>query len=146
MQLLCQCWSSSLETCSRCRGNTASLKHTCFERHVQQSYAATSPCSGVQTESGQGYDLDCSLFERLVTDGFPVATLQHQRRMRPSIARLIRNTIYPSLQVKSQPAFERFESLSCPALHTLLLHTVHAGYGHMMLCILACLVPLMLPL
>lgn len=53
----------------------------------------------MQTDSGQGYDLDRSLFERLVRQGFRVATLEQQRRMRPSISRLIRNTIYPSLQV-----------------------------------------------
>lgn len=56
--------------------------------------------SGLQTESGKGYDLDRSLFERLVRDGFPVVTLEQQRRMRPFISRLIRSTIYPSLQVK----------------------------------------------
>ena len=53
----------------------------------------------MQTESGQGYNLDCSLFERLVKGGFPVATLVEQRRMRPSVARLIRDTIYPNLKV-----------------------------------------------
>ena len=53
----------------------------------------------VQTESGQGYNLDCSLFERLVKGGFPVATLEEQRRMRPSVACLIKNTIYPNLRV-----------------------------------------------
>ncbi|KAL3153759.1 hypothetical protein ABBQ32_013348 [Trebouxia sp. C0010 RCD-2024] len=52
----------------------------------------------LQIESGRGYDLDRSLFERLVKDGFPMVTLELQRRMRPSISRLIRNTIYPSLQ------------------------------------------------
>ena len=57
----------------------------------------------VQTESGQGYNLDCSLFERLVEGGFPVATLEEQRRMRPSIACLIRDTIYPNLRVDPCP-------------------------------------------
>ncbi len=53
-----------------------------------------------QAESRQRYNLDISLFERLVrTGGFPVTTLQVQRRMRPSISRLIRQTIYPKLQV-----------------------------------------------
>lgn len=54
----------------------------------------------LQTESRKGYDLDRSLFERLVKDGFPMVTLELQRRMRPCIANLIRNTIYPSLQVR----------------------------------------------
>ena len=57
----------------------------------------------LQSESGQGYNLDCSLFERLVKEGFPVATLAEQRRMRPSIACLIKNTIYPTLQVSTLP-------------------------------------------
>ena len=43
--------------------------------------------------------MDVSLFERLVVQGFPVATLEVQRRMRPTIARFIKNTIYPALQV-----------------------------------------------
>ena len=50
-------------------------------------------------ESNGGLDLDISLFERLVTSGtLRTYTLQQQRRMRPCIANLIRNTIYPELQ------------------------------------------------
>ena len=60
----------------------------------------------LQTESGKGYDLDRSLFERLVKGGWPVATLEQQRRMRPSISTLIRNTIYPSLQVGVRPLLQ----------------------------------------
>ena len=62
-------------------------------------YGVLMPPDCAQTESGQGYNLDCSLFERLVKGGFPVATLEEQRRMRPSVARLIRDTIYPNLSV-----------------------------------------------
>ena len=61
--------------------------------------STASVCIGVQVESRQGYDLDRSLFERLVIQGHPVATLQQQRRMRPSISSLIRETIYRHLQV-----------------------------------------------
>lgn len=36
----------------------------------------------------RGLDLDISMFERLVTQqGFPIATLQQQRRMRPQFSR-----------------------------------------------------------
>ena len=43
--------------------------------------------------------LGISLFERLVTQGnLPVHTMLVQRRMRPSIADLIRSTLYPALQ------------------------------------------------
>ncbi|KAL0023606.1 hypothetical protein WJX77_006297 [Trebouxia sp. C0004] len=85
-----------------------------FEAHILASLAPTTEhliligdheqlrpkpqLYALQTESGQGYNLDLSLFERLVRQGFPVATLEQQRRMRPSVSRLIRNTIYPSLQ------------------------------------------------
>lgn len=53
---------------------------------------------------GERYSLDVSLFERLVeTDsamgcGLPYSTLQTQRRMHPSIAQLVRETLYPQLE------------------------------------------------
>ncbi|PGH03095.1 hypothetical protein GX51_04282 [Blastomyces parvus] len=53
---------------------------------------------------GERYSLDLSLFERLVrpphaTDPrLPFTTLETQRRMHPSIAELIRSTLYPSLK------------------------------------------------
>jgi AAA domain len=52
---------------------------------------------------GVQYSLDVSLFERLLQPNLPYAaaipysTLRIQRRMHPSISRLIRNTIYPRL-------------------------------------------------
>ncbi|KAL1954732.1 hypothetical protein VTO42DRAFT_785 [Malbranchea cinnamomea] len=57
-----------------------------------------------ENRAGQQYSLDRSLFERLVEpdDGvgpqIPFCTLETQRRMHPSIARLIRDTLYPRLQ------------------------------------------------
>lgn len=89
----------------------------------------------VQTESGQGYDLDRSLFERLVRQGFPVATLEQQRRMRPSISRLIRNTIYPSLQVSPVYLLPPFRSYTpfdpfCASLQQLCIASQnHDVYG-----------------
>ncbi len=38
-------------------------------------------------ESGKGYNLDLSLFERLIRAGIPHHVLSVQRRMRPSISR-----------------------------------------------------------
>ena len=43
------------------------------------------------------YKLDISLFERLVRNNFPHATLQNQHRMRPEIAELVRPHIYETL-------------------------------------------------
>lgn len=50
-------------------------------------------------ESGNGYDLTLSLFERLRGQGFPVQMLISQHRMQPAISELIRSTVYPDLQV-----------------------------------------------
>ncbi|KKK26527.1 hypothetical protein ARAM_006130 [Aspergillus rambellii] len=55
-------------------------------------------------DGGDRYSLDVSLFERLVEprialgSELPFATLETQRRMHPSIARLVRDTIYPDLK------------------------------------------------
>jgi hypothetical protein len=43
------------------------------------------------------FNLDVSLFERLVRNGVEHVTLTHQRRMRPEIAALVQH-IYPQLQ------------------------------------------------
>ncbi|KAL4424087.1 hypothetical protein ABPG75_001388 [Micractinium tetrahymenae] len=52
-------------------------------------------------DSGKGFNLDLSLFERLVRQqSFPVFSLAQQHRMRPDISRLIRATIYPHLQAR----------------------------------------------
>ncbi|KAF9364076.1 hypothetical protein BGX34_002578 [Mortierella sp. NVP85] len=50
---------------------------------------------------GRHYNLDISLFERLVTakkNSLPSSKLTVQRRMRPEISSLIRNTLYPYLE------------------------------------------------
>ncbi|KAI6041108.1 hypothetical protein EDC04DRAFT_2566184 [Pisolithus marmoratus] len=44
------------------------------------------------------FKFDMSLMERLSTSGLPMSRLDVQRRMRPSISSLIRNTLYPGLQ------------------------------------------------
>ncbi|KAH0828787.1 P-loop containing nucleoside triphosphate hydrolase protein [Lanmaoa asiatica] len=48
-------------------------------------------------EKEEGYDLNRSLFERLVLKGFPHVTLTAQHRMRPEISALIRELTYPGL-------------------------------------------------
>jgi len=56
-----------------------------------EQYRLTAP-------SGGGYNLDCSLFERLIGEERAYVTLDVQRRMRPMISALIRAQTYPSLQ------------------------------------------------
>ncbi len=52
----------------------------------------------LQCDSRMGYDMDRSLFERLVEDRFAQSSvLSTQYRMRPEISELIRRTIYPNL-------------------------------------------------
>ena len=48
-------------------------------------------------ESGMGYNLDCSTFERMVEGEFPFSTLSVQYRMYPSIADLIRPLYSPNI-------------------------------------------------
>jgi hypothetical protein len=48
-------------------------------------------------EKGEGYDLNRSLFERLVLKGYPHKTLQMQHRMRPEISSLVRELTYKDL-------------------------------------------------
>ncbi|KAK2855600.1 hypothetical protein FQN49_005033 [Arthroderma sp. PD_2] len=48
-------------------------------------------------EKGEGYDLNMSMFERLVLRGYPHVTLLKQHRMSVEISRLIRNLTYPGL-------------------------------------------------
>ena len=51
----------------------------------------------LSVEKGEGYDLNRSLFERLVLKGYPHQTLMQQHRMRPEISSLIRHLTYPGL-------------------------------------------------
>ncbi|KAK6331219.1 hypothetical protein TWF696_003278 [Orbilia brochopaga] len=52
----------------------------------------------LQHDSKKGYDLDISMFERLMLAGFPFNTLEIQHRARPEIANIIRTLTYPNLK------------------------------------------------
>ncbi|EUC58484.1 NFX1-type zinc finger protein, partial [Rhizoctonia solani AG-3 Rhs1AP] len=57
-------------------------------------------CYELATENpntGQVYKFDQSLMERLSSSGFPMSQIDVQRRMRPEISSLIKNTLYPNL-------------------------------------------------
>ncbi|CAG8959271.1 hypothetical protein HYFRA_00012629 [Hymenoscyphus fraxineus] len=51
----------------------------------------------LSVEQGDGFDLNRSLFERLVLKGFPHVTLTEQHRMRPEISSMVRHLTYPDL-------------------------------------------------
>ena len=52
----------------------------------------------LSVENGDGYDLNRSLFERLVLRGYPHQALSQQHRMRPEISNLVRQLTYPDLK------------------------------------------------
>ncbi|KAJ4420638.1 hypothetical protein N0V82_004203 [Gnomoniopsis sp. IMI 355080] len=49
-------------------------------------------------EKGEGYDLNRSMFERLILQGHTHTTLQRQHRMHPDISVLVRELTYPDLE------------------------------------------------
>lgn len=51
----------------------------------------------LSVEKGDGYDLNRSLFERLIRKRFPHQTLIQQHRMCPTISALVRSLTYPGL-------------------------------------------------
>lgn len=51
----------------------------------------------LSVEKGEGYDLNRSMFERLILQGHPVKTLSKQHRMVPEISQLVREMTYPDL-------------------------------------------------
>ncbi|KAI1122113.1 P-loop containing nucleoside triphosphate hydrolase protein [Nemania abortiva] len=51
----------------------------------------------LSVEKGDGYDLNVSLFERLILRGYPHHTLLQQHRMRPELASFVRELTYPNL-------------------------------------------------
>lgn len=53
---------------------------------------------GLSLEKGDGYDLNVSLFERLIHAGYPHTTLLKQHRMCPEISNLVRSLTYPGLE------------------------------------------------
>ncbi|KAF2995559.1 hypothetical protein E8E13_003761 [Curvularia kusanoi] len=63
--------------------------------------------------NGDGYNLDVSLFERMVLAKFPHSTLAKQHRMRPEISSLVRKLTYPELEdadaTKRRPALRGFQ-------------------------------------
>ncbi|OHW97711.1 AAA family ATPase [Colletotrichum incanum] len=51
----------------------------------------------LSVEKGEGFDLNRSLFERLILQGHKHVTLQKQHRMHPDISDLVRQMTYPDL-------------------------------------------------
>ncbi|KAG5917001.1 hypothetical protein E4U61_003126 [Claviceps capensis] len=52
---------------------------------------------GLSVEKGDGYDLNRSMFERLILNNYPHIVLRNQHRMDPAISQLVRKLTYPDL-------------------------------------------------
>lgn len=82
---------------------------------------------------GRQYSLDVSLFERLVqpivtgSPKFPLSDLRTQRRMHPSISRLIRETIYPGLH--DDPSVNQYPLVQGVAKRLFWIDHQHAENG-----------------
>ncbi|OCL14801.1 putative AAA family ATPase [Glonium stellatum] len=74
-------------------------------------------------EKGDGYDLNKSLFERLVLGGYPHTTLAKQHRMRPEISALVKSLMYPNLQ-------DDAKTLNRPHLRGLQSNVVFFNHNH----------------
>lgn len=86
-------------------------------------------------QSGKGYNLNVSLFERLVNERLAYTALQTQHRMRPEISRPVRDLMYSHLKDHHR-THGRNPILgvgsSVPAVSTALAHTKNSAFlvGH----------------
>ena len=68
----------------------------------------------LSVEKGDGYDLNRSLFERLILKKFPHETLTQQHRMRPTISALVRSLTYHDLtdapRTRNRPDLRGFQN------------------------------------
>jgi superfamily I DNA and/or RNA helicase len=74
-----------------CICGCASAHARCALQRLQLPYT-------LQIQSGEGYDLNVSLFERLVKEGIQFQALGRQHRMQPAISRIVRDLTYPHLE------------------------------------------------
>ena len=70
--------------------------HNCAD-HVNRQLRPKVNNYNLTVEKGDGFDLNRSLFERLVLKGYPHTRLMAQHRMRPEISALVRCLTYPDL-------------------------------------------------
>ena len=101
--------------------------------HEQLRPAIQNHNLSIENPRGRQYSLDVSLFERLISHPdsnmwTPHDTLEIQRRMDPSISRLIRSTIYPNL--KDHEIVKDYPSVAGMRKRLFWLdHRVHEGQG-----------------
>ncbi|GJE92068.1 stage V sporulation protein K domain-containing protein [Phanerochaete sordida] len=79
-------------------------------------------------DRGEGYDLDRSLFERLVFRGYPHTVLQHQHHIQPQLASYLRHLAYPELL--DGPSAQRSTNIPGLADNVLFISHGSAQAGH----------------
>jgi superfamily I DNA and/or RNA helicase len=93
------------------------LKNYCtlmaaFKQHICHADSSLIALSMDNKRGKQLFKFDMSLMERLATNGLAMSQINVQRRMRPGISTLIRESLYPALQdhelVKSYPDVSGF--------------------------------------
>lgn len=77
----------------------------------------------ISVEKGDGYDLNRSMFERLVLADYPHTTLSKQHRMAPEISSLVRHLTYPDLE-------DAASTLDRPAVRGLQDRVVFFNHSH----------------
>ncbi|QDS76968.1 hypothetical protein FKW77_005503 [Venturia effusa] len=77
----------------------------------------------ISVEKGDGYDLNRSMFERLVLADYPHTTLLQQHRMVPEISSLVRHLNYPDLE-------DATSTLNRPVVRGLQDHVVFFNHNH----------------
>ncbi|KAG6006149.1 hypothetical protein E4U21_007259 [Claviceps maximensis] len=77
----------------------------------------------LSVEKGDGYDLDRSLFERLILQKYPYTVLRNQHRMDPSISQLIRSLTYPDL-------LDDVQTFNRPATRGLTSNVMFVNHGY----------------
>ena len=84
----------------------------------------------LQRRSKKGFDLNCSLFERLAEGGYPMCSLDIQHRMFPQLSKVVAGLSYPKLQ--DAPEIQKQTRTNIPGLrHQMFFfnHTFPEGTG-----------------
>ncbi|KAG6147076.1 hypothetical protein E4U28_007793 [Claviceps purpurea] len=78
---------------------------------------------GLSVEKDDGYDLNRSMFERLILNKYPHIVLRNQHRMDPAISQLVRKLTYPDL-------LDDFETLERPQTRGLTSKVMFVNHDH----------------
>jgi len=84
----------------------------------------------LQVGHRNGFDLNRSMFERLVLSDFPYVTLHEQHRMHPSIARLVQALTYPELRTAATVTEQTHPTVKGLQYRLCFVHHTHKEDSH----------------